>query len=97
MLIPRLTGSFLRKIRAALGLSQTDMALIFGINQTSYLRWEKGTHPVPPGIHAEVEQLYRDFLSDVAALRRGHPIEADAPWREVAMFWAMQSELEPNM
>lgn len=96
MLIPTLTGSFLRQFRTALGLSQTDLAFIFGVNQTSYMRWEKGIHPIPPGIQKEIEAIYLAFMNDVAALRRGEPIDDAVPWRQAATFWAMQSELEPG-
>ena len=97
MLIPTLTGSFLRKFRAALGLSQADMGAIFGVNHTSYMRWEKDIHPIPPGVRGELEDVYREFLTDAATLRHGGTIDAGAPWRNVAMFWAMQNELEPNV
>ena len=52
-----MTRAELRARRAALGMSQRDLAARLGVRQVSVSRWERGYTPVPDGIDAELRAM----------------------------------------
>lgn len=45
-----MTGSELAAARIALGTAQIDLARVLGVSEWAIWAWEKGVHPVPPGV-----------------------------------------------
>lgn len=87
------TGVGLREFRAALGLSQNDLATLLDVGQSTINKWERDLVPAPDRLRAELWNIYLDFVDDVRELRAGRPIRSDAPWRAAALFWATRREL----
>lgn len=52
-----MTRAELRARRAALGMSQRDLAARLGVRQVSVSRWERGETQVPEGIDAELRAM----------------------------------------
>jgi len=62
-----LTRAEFRKIRLSLGMTQTDLAKLFGMNRNTITRWEAGLIPFPriagwaiKGVLAEERAASRD-------------------------------------
>lgn len=47
----------LAKYRSTKGLSLDDLAVPLGVNKTTVMRWESGSHPIPLKRLAAVEKL----------------------------------------
>lgn len=85
--------NFVSDFRAALGLSQDALAGLLDVRQATLSAWEKGTS-VPRGdVRAELDNIFADFLDDVAALRAGVEPSLGAPWASAARWWAGQPVL----
>lgn len=52
-----MTPAQLRAARAAIGLSQAELAERLGVSHRQLGRWERGQWPVPPAIALAVEAL----------------------------------------
>ena len=52
--------SAIRKLRAKLNISQTELAAILGVSFTSVNRWEKGHHQPTVIAKEKLKQLFKD-------------------------------------
>lgn len=85
--------NFVSDFRAALGLSQDALAGLLDVRQATLSAWENGTS-VPRGdVRAELDQIFADFLEDVALIRAGVEPSQGAPWLAAARWWAGQHVL----
>ena len=52
--------SAIRRLRAKLNISQTELAAILGVSFTSVNRWEKGHHQPTVIAKEKLKQLFKD-------------------------------------
>lgn len=52
--------SAIRRLRAKLNISQTELAAILGVSFTSVNRWEKGHHEPTVIAKEKLKQLFKD-------------------------------------
>lgn len=86
------TGKDLEAFRAALDITQDDLADLLDVSQTTIQRWERGKKDPPAGVKDDLEHIFGDFMRDVRKTRTTGD-HADAPWSRVASFWADRPEL----
>lgn len=89
---PVLTGTHLTAFRTALGLTQTDMADLLDVSQTTIQRWERDRKDPPQRLQIELDDIYQDFLTDLQYARVTNIIP-DSPWHHAVRFWRSRPEL----
>lgn len=88
----RSDGVKIVEYRAALGLSQMDLAMLMGVSQPQLHKLERGYASLSEDDIDELESIYSSFLAEVDAIRSGYQ-PSDAPWSPAARFWARRPEL----
>ncbi|MDO5067469.1 MAG: helix-turn-helix transcriptional regulator [Propionibacteriaceae bacterium] len=61
-----MTGSLFRVLREGMGLSQQDLAGLFGVQKRAVQRWEGGDREIPTSRGEELLQLFQHFEEVVA-------------------------------
>lgn len=89
---PNSYGTQISDFRAALGLSQTDLARLMDISQSQLHKLEHDYARLSESDTRQLRKVYFSFLTDVAAIRAGNQ-PPDAPWSPAARFWATRPEL----
>jgi DNA-binding XRE family transcriptional regulator len=51
----------LKEVRAHMGFTQEQLAITLGVHRLSVIRWEGGTHRIPPMLTLALKQLEREF------------------------------------
>jgi transcriptional regulator with XRE-family HTH domain len=49
----------LKRRREALGMTQDELALAFGVKMMTVSRWERGVHPIPQYIELALQSVER--------------------------------------
>lgn len=78
--------------RAALGLSQMDLAMLLKVSQPQLHKLERGYAQLSPEEAFELSEVFDRFLYDVHVIRTGGQ-PSDMPWAAAARFWASRPEL----
>ena len=55
-----MTGPDIRATRAALGLTQADLAEALGVHRVTLAKWEGGTHEPPHTVVLVLQHMLRD-------------------------------------
>jgi DNA-binding XRE family transcriptional regulator len=72
-----MTAKQLKKLRAALGLTQTQLGELVGVTKNSVNRWEMALHPVPKWAELSIQRLLEGDAKAKKLIElsghRGHP------------------------
>jgi|HubBroStandDraft_6_1064221.scaffolds.fasta_scaffold1274752_1 DNA-binding XRE family transcriptional regulator len=60
----RITPAELKEARERLDLTQVELAFELGVNRLSVIRWEAGTHRIPPMLTLAMIQLERELCRE---------------------------------
>jgi DNA-binding XRE family transcriptional regulator len=60
----------LKEVRARLGFTQEQLAIELGVHRLSVIRWEAGTHRIPPMLTLAIKQLTREHRQALDETRR---------------------------
>lgn len=88
----RSDGVKIVEYRAALGLSQMDLAMLMGVSQPQLHKLERGYAELSEEEAYRLKEVLGYFLADVHAIRSGGQAP-DTPWGAAARFWARRPEL----